>query len=562
MNNKPLVSVIIPFFNTDRFIQEAIDSLLAQTYDSWELFLVDDGSTDRSTEIALRYANQYPEKIRYLEHAEHQNRGLNETINLGINKAQGEYIAVLDSDDVWLPSKLEQQVATMMSQPKADMVYGPALYWYSWTGKAEDLELDYVCQLGLEPNTLFEPPALFVPFFLRCEISPTPTPSTVMLRREVIERIGGFEEESQFIDAGLKYVKEFCNAYSDQIFYAKVCLNASVFATDQCLAKYRLGRSDSVVAVVNRAGRADAAHFFLLNWLREYLSKQGVKDIKIWKALRKAFWPYQHPHLYRLLRLPQRFVRQMTGLLKLIGRRRLSFSVRRWLWTQWHGQKHWPPVGWVRFGSLRQVTPISRYFGYDRGLPIDRYYIEGFLVRHVDDIRGRLLEIKDSAYTRRFGGDRVTKSDVLDIEESNLLATIVADLTHSDDIPSDTFDCFILTQTLQHIYDVRLALQTIYRILKPGGVLLATFPGISQISNDPWADSWYWSFTTLSAQRLFAEFFPEPNIKVEGFGNVLAATAFLQGLAAGELSPEELDYRDQNYEVLITVRAMKPEVTR
>jgi len=330
MDNQPLVSVIIPFFNTDRFIQEAIESLFAQTYGSWELLLVDDGSTDRSTKIALRYAKQYPENIRYLDHDEHQNRGLNETINLGINKGEGEYIAVLDSDDVWLPTKLEQQVAIMMSQPKADMVYGPALYWYSWTGKAGDIERDYVCQIGHEPNTLFEPPALLVPFFLR-KICTTPVPSTVMLRREVIERIGGFEE-SQFIEERLEYVKEFCNAYSDQIFYAKVCLNGSVFATDQCLVKYRLGRSDSVVAVVKRAGRAYAARLFYLNWLEKYLSVEGFRGTQIWDELQnqkkqKALLRYRHPKFFHWSMRALHFIQRRKNQVMLLTKRILFILI-------------------------------------------------------------------------------------------------------------------------------------------------------------------------------------------------------------------------------------------
>src|SRR5262245_9564385 len=163
------------------------------------------------------------------------------------------------------------------------------------------------------------------------------------------------------------------------------------------------------------------------------------------------------------------------------------------------------PSSGVDFGHLRRVTPVSREFGYDRGKPVDRYYVENFLARQAGDIQGRVLEIGDAAYTRQFGGERVTISDVLHVEAGNPAATIMGDLTHADHIPTNTFDCFILTQTLQFVYDVQAALQTTYRILKPGGVLLATFPGISQISDDRWADYWCWSFTSLSAQRLFEE---------------------------------------------------------
>ena len=246
--------------------------------------------------------------------------------------------------------------------------------------------------------------------------------------------------------------------------------------------------------------------------------------------------------------------------LKLIAEEKLPTPFHHWLKTNWRAYKYKLPWLKVYFGSLRRLTPISREFGYDRGVPIDRYYIENFLSRYADDIQGRVLEIEDDSYSRQFGGDRVTTRDVLHIEEGNPKATFVGDLTNADHIPSDTFDCFVLTQTLHLIYDFRLAIKTIYRILKPGGVLLATFPGISQCSNDQWSDYWCWAFTSKSAQLLFEEFFPTANVKVETFGNVLATIAFLQGLSVQELSQKELDYRDHQYQLLITVRAMKPEV--
>jgi len=193
---------------------------------------------------------------------------------------------------------------------------------------------------------------------------------------------------------------------------------------------------------------------------------------------------------------------------------------------------------------------------------VDRYYIENFLARQTDDIQGRVMEIMDDIYTRKYGGSRVKVSDVLDVAEDNPQATIVADLTHADQLPSDTFDCIIFTQTLQLIYDVRSAIRTLYRVLKPGGVLLATFPGTSQIPHKQCSDYWYWAFTRLSVRRLFEEFFPAANVEIEAHGNVLAAVSFLHGLATDELHQEELDYRDPDYEVLITLRAVKPETTQ
>jgi SAM-dependent methyltransferase len=221
----------------------------------------------------------------------------------------------------------------------------------------------------------------------------------------------------------------------------------------------------------------------------------------------------------------------------------------------WQRRGGRPPVGQVRFGSLRRLTPISRNFGWDRGGPIDRYYVEDFLARHREHIRGRVLEIQNASYTRRFGGERVTTSDVLDVVEDNRQATIYADLTCADHVPSDAFDCIILTQTLHVIYDVHSVTQTLYRILKPGGVLLATFPGISQVD---WTEQWYWSFTGRSARRLFEEAFPAGNVVVETHGNALAATAFLHGLGVGELCQEELEFRDPDCELMIAIKAVKP----
>jgi SAM-dependent methyltransferase len=218
------------------------------------------------------------------------------------------------------------------------------------------------------------------------------------------------------------------------------------------------------------------------------------------------------------------------------------------------------PVGKVDFGSLRRVNPISPVFGYDRGKPVDRFYIENFLAYHAEDIQGRVLEIGDDSYTQEFGGEQVTVSDVLHVTEGNPQATIVADLSSADHIPSDTFDCIIFTQTLHFIYDVRSAIQTLHRILKPEGVLLTTFPGISQIAQGRWGKQQYWAFTHLSAKRLFEERFPVSNVEVEAHGNVLTAISFLHGLAAEELREQELKRRIRGYEVLITVRAVKPGV--
>lgn len=216
-----------------------------------------------------------------------------------------------------------------------------------------------------------------------------------------------------------------------------------------------------------------------------------------------------------------------------------------------------PAVGQFSFGDFRRLSPVSREWGFDRGLPVDRYYIEGFLERHSGDIQGRVLEIGDRSYSKRFGGSRITHSDVLHVTADNPLATIVGDLTDAPHIPSNVFDCAIITQTLHLIYDFKAAIATLQRILKPGGVLLLTVPYINQLQQGEWGNTWYWGFTELAARRAFGEFFPAESVTVESHGNVLTAISFLEGLAMQELSRDELDCHDPLYQLLITVRAVK-----
>jgi SAM-dependent methyltransferase len=212
------------------------------------------------------------------------------------------------------------------------------------------------------------------------------------------------------------------------------------------------------------------------------------------------------------------------------------------------------------------VTPFDREFGAGRGSPIDRYYIEDFLRRHAGSagyapsaIRGRVLEIGEDRYTRSFGdASAIERVDILDASRANPNATIVADLASGDGIPSEAFDCVICTQTLLLIFDVRSAVRTLHRSLKPGGIVLVTVPGITKISRpdmDVWGD--YWRFTTASARRLFEEVFDPSEVTVESYGNVLSATAFLYGLATEDLKRAELDVRDPDYELLIAVKAIK-----
>ena len=209
----------------------------------------------------------------------------------------------------------------------------------------------------------------------------------------------------------------------------------------------------------------------------------------------------------------------------------------------------------AHLGNLRRATPLSNEFGYDRGTPVDRYYIEQFLRENRSCVRGRVLEVKDSAYTEQFGTD-VTRKDVLDIDPENPLATIVADLASPNVIPDARFDCFILTQTLQYIYETRVAIAHAHRILKPGGSLLATVPAVSPIVDESNLTD-YWRFTPESCSALFGEIFGHDSIRVRSYGNMLTAIAFLVGMAHEELTGRELAAHDERFAILISVTAVK-----
>jgi SAM-dependent methyltransferase len=206
-------------------------------------------------------------------------------------------------------------------------------------------------------------------------------------------------------------------------------------------------------------------------------------------------------------------------------------------------------------GTIRRTTPLSDHYGRERGTPVDRYYIERFLDDERDAITGRVLEVLNRDYTKRFGR-AVERSDVLDVDTSNADATIVADLAAADVIPSAGFDCVVLTQTLQYIYDLKPAVAHVHRILRPGGTVLCSVPSVSRMGRLE-LDSEYWRLTAAACSRLFGDAFAGGDVRVRARGNVLAAVAFLMGMAAEELSTRELEQDDPFFPLVVTVRATK-----
>jgi glycosyltransferase involved in cell wall biosynthesis len=300
VSSPPLVSAITIFRDCEKYLGEAIESVLAQTYAHWELLLVDDGSSDGGTRIARRYAEQHPGRIRYLDHPGHAHRGMSASRNLGIAHANGAFVAFLDGDDVWLPAKLHEQLAVFASHPRAGMVYGRTLIWCSWTDDPRVARPDYTIDLGVPSDSLVEPPGL-VALLLRNKAQ-TPTTCNAIIRREVLDAVGRFEEE-------------FRGLYEDQVFFAKVHLRVPVYVAEACWAKYRQ-HPESCSAMAEGADYHESRRPFL-DWLARYIAGQGIPpDSPIWATLRDELRMAHPPRLRRLYHLVRRATARFTGRLR------------------------------------------------------------------------------------------------------------------------------------------------------------------------------------------------------------------------------------------------------
>jgi glycosyltransferase involved in cell wall biosynthesis len=294
-DRSPLVSVVVIFLDAETFLGEALDSVLAQTFQDFELLLVDDGSTDGSTEVARWHAGEDARRIRYLEHEGHANRGMSASRNLGIAQARGRFVTFLDADDVLRPDALRTLTATLEREPRAAMAYGPVEYWYSWVSAAR--RPDFVQRLGVPAGALLEPPSLLVAFLRRQAAAP----SGMLVRAGVLRRLGGFEES-------------FRGMYEDQAFCAKLCLVHQVVTTSVCSYRYRQHPGSSSAAA-DRSGEHDFGRRPFLDWLGGYLDRQGVRGGPVREALRRELWWSDHPALARAARHARRLWRRVRARL-------------------------------------------------------------------------------------------------------------------------------------------------------------------------------------------------------------------------------------------------------
>lgn len=268
--SRPRVSVITIFLDEERFLGEAIESIRAQTFGDWELILVDDGSRDRSADIARSYADADPARIRYLEHPGRVNRGMSASRNHGLKESRGDLVAFLDGDDVWLPDKLSEQVERLDAEPRAALLYGRTLVWHGWAPKPA--AADFFYPLGVKPDRLYEPPRLFN--VLMRNRAQTPTTCNAIMRRTLFERVGGFADA-------------FTGMFEDQVFFAKALLSVPAYVDGRIWAKYR---QHDASCSVRAPGSADElrARLRFLAWLRAYVAAAGGAPTSAWLAMARA----------------------------------------------------------------------------------------------------------------------------------------------------------------------------------------------------------------------------------------------------------------------------------
>jgi glycosyltransferase involved in cell wall biosynthesis len=291
---RPQVSVVLIFLNAASFLEEAIASVVAQSFTEWELLLVDDGSTDASTAIALRWAAARPDQVRYVEHPGHGNLGMSAARNLGLREARAELVTFLDADDVLRPPALQALVAVLASEPRVCMAYAPLEYWYSWKDTREGGPRDFVQPLGVPTGSVIEPPELLSRFLAR----QAAVPSGIIVRVDAARRVGGFEET-------------FRGMYEDQAFCAKLCLRWPVATGRYAGYRYRQ-HPESSSARADRSGHHEFGREDFLSWLQNYLSKEGCRDAALLSTVRREIWWLKHPRLQRLVRRLRRVIRRIV----------------------------------------------------------------------------------------------------------------------------------------------------------------------------------------------------------------------------------------------------------
>lgn len=538
-HQEPLISVIIPCFNQGRFLSDAINSVQRQTYPNVEVIVVNDGSADDTESVARSFAN-----VVYYRQT---NAGLSAARNAGIKKSNGSFLVFLDADDILYPHALETHLQWLSGEPGWAFVSG-----------GHDKVDERLC-----PMDAGEEPARPITHHYRALLGGNyiGMHAAVMYRRSVFDTFA-FDttlRACEDYDLYLKIARDHPIGHHTVKVAAYRRHGSSMSANalwmlSQVLHVHARRKQDLKTGEELRAWRAG-----IRTW-REYYAEVIYNDI-FRKVDTGDPWPSIEAMKLLATVIPSKFkdyvIKKSRRDLLAWFKRSLPDPLLKWCHKNGWYERYTPPLGKIQPGDFHRITPFSADFGFDRGGAIDRFYIESFLDENKARVRGKVLEIGDNAYTTKYGGDRVLQSDILHIDHSNARATYIGDITYFPQIPSAEFDCIIFTQTLHLIYDFRSALNTCYRILKPGGCLLLTVPGITPVDRGKWRDHWLWSFTDTAIRKLMTETFNGSNAAVTTYGNVYVAAAFLYGVGLAEFRKEYLYHHDNSYQVIISAAAVK-----
>jgi glycosyltransferase involved in cell wall biosynthesis len=533
---EPTIGVIVTTFNHARFLADAISSVRGQTRAADEIIVVDDGSRNDPVSLIAEFPN--------MRMVRQESRSLASARNTGLRNCATDYVVFLDADDRLLPHALEAGLACAARRPDCAFVYG-GFHVISEDGQV----------LGDGRYT----PLTGDPHLALLRGNPISMHATVLYRRDRVMEVGGFDEtlrQCEDYDIYLRIAQRYpiCCHRTIVAEYRKHGQNMSADVRSMLragMAVLDLHEKRIVVGAAEQAALRDGK----TAW-RNHCASKMLEAVRVGWRERHAVATTVTGLILAARWSPSTFTRYLGYFLRGRARRVLPATVVLWI-QRLLGQPAWFPLRSVRFGDLKRSSPISRTFGFDRGTPVDRYYIERFLAENAGDVRGRVLEVGGDDYTLRFGNTRVERSDILHVDATNSRATFVGDLARLDVLPPRTFDCIVLTQTLHLVFDMRAAVATLHRALKSGGVLLMTTPGISPIDRGEWEKAWYWSLTGPAVRSLLAERFRPGDIAVETHGNVFAATAFLYGLALEELKQADLDVKDESFPVIIAARAVR-----
>lgn len=322
----PRVSVIVIFLNEEKYLRQAIESVLIQTFTNWELLLVDDGSTDRSQDIASEFAASDPQRVRVLEHPGRENRGMSASRNLGIRHARGQEIALLDGDDVWLPEKLAEQTTILDQHPSVAMTYGPLILWHSWKPGIHQDGRYGVSRYGEHPyaDSVVQPPRV-LELLLKEHAY---IPSGALMRRSACHELGGFEDQ-------------FRGSFEDAVFQTKMCARFPVYVHGQSLYQYRI-HDESHERTNNPLRERINRHVRFLDWAADYLAGQGLNDRAVQRMLARTRWRCRHP-LYAALHERLRVIRgRVEQNIFATGRRLLPAPLRNLLWGVFSGRRSAP----------------------------------------------------------------------------------------------------------------------------------------------------------------------------------------------------------------------------